>query len=81
MTDTKKKPPPTWHMKITSSNIEEAWYRPATEQLRIRFKGDNVYTYLEVSLQEFHDFSVAPSQGVFFSKHIKDIKPVKKAEG
>lgn len=75
------KPAPTWHMKVTSSNIEEVWYRPVTEQLRVRFKGGSEYVYLEVTLKEFVRFSIAESQGAYLNSNIKGVKPCKKVEG
>lgn len=80
MAEDTKKPQPTWHMKVTSSNIDEVWYRPATKQLRVLFSNGGAYQYSEVTPEEFHDFSISSSQGKYFHDMIRSEKPFKKVE-
>lgn len=56
----------------TSSHVSSAAYNKDKKQLTVHFKNGDVYTYNNVSLEDYLAFKVAPSHGKHLVKHIKD---------
>lgn len=69
---------PTWSINVVSSNIDTAVYNVNTERLLIKFNNGGQYIYSDVTVDEIVEFTLAESQGSYFSKHIKANKPCTK---
>lgn len=57
---------------MPSSVIRDVAYDPATRRLTVRFVTGRVYAYAEVPADVADALAVAPSQGGFFNRMIRD---------
>ena len=63
---------------VSSSQITGAYYDSENNSLYLRFRNKSVYSYEDVSLEEFGSLVDAPSVGKYFYANIKSIKSFKK---
>lgn len=63
------------HKKVTSSNIESIGYDDVSKTMEIKFKGGGIYSYKNVSKEDFGKFESANSIGKHFFAHIKNKYP------
>lgn len=54
-----------------SSNVEATGYDPATQTLRVRFKGGTIYDYAGVGTDVIDEMNRAPSLGAYLASKIK----------
>lgn len=57
--------------EVQSSNIASVGYDSHTGVMEVEFRTGKVYTYPNVSAQEFQDLLSAPSIGSHFHKHFR----------
>jgi len=57
---------------VNSSMMDEAWYDPERNILQIQFSSMAKYEYYDVPLDVWEAFKVAPSQGQFFHREIRN---------
>jgi hypothetical protein len=69
---------PLWRLVIQSSNLESAIYNVQHKRLTVTFVSGARYRYEKVSIKEFTEFTLAESQGSWFSENIKDVKETTK---
>lgn len=60
------------HLTINSSMMDEAWYDSERQILQIQFNSMAKYEYYDVPLDVWEVFKVAPSQGQFFHREIRN---------
>ncbi len=63
---------------VTSSQIESLGYSDVSRQLRIQFLKGGLYSYDNVSQEEFDALVAAPSVGSLFQRTIKGVKVYRK---
>lgn len=68
---------PQFISTFQSSNIDAVAYDPEKQQLWVRFKGKDVYTYFDVPLMVYRGFWSAPSKGHYFWEKIRKNKHIK----
>ncbi|MBY0320208.1 MAG: KTSC domain-containing protein [Reyranella sp.] len=57
---------------MPSTAIRSFSYDPTRRELSIIFPSLRRYTYIDVPAETYAGLRVAPSQGVFFNRHIRD---------
>ena len=60
---------------MDSSMFSDALYDPKSRRLIVKFKNGAVWEYDDVSPKEVRSFERASSQGKWFNRHIKGLKP------
>lgn len=55
-----------------SSNVAAAGYDEDAQEFSIRFHSGRTYTFLNVPLEVYEEFTEADSKGKFFNERIKD---------
>jgi hypothetical protein len=55
-----------------SSLIKWTEYNSAKEELSVVFKNDVMYRYSNINQNEYYEFTMAESQGKFFSKNFRN---------
>lgn len=58
---------------VSSSNVAEIGYDPATMTLEVAFRDGSVYQYFDVPETVYQEFMGAPSKGQFLHANIKNI--------
>lgn len=64
-----------------SSNVASIGYNKTKEILEVEFKGNKVYQYYGVTLEEYNDLMSSESKGKYLNSHIIPNKEVSKVEG
>jgi len=70
----------TTYLEIKSSLIKGCIYNAEAQELTIIFNNEAMYTYQEVTAEDYDKFLAAESQGSHFAKNIKGKKPFFKLE-
>ncbi len=68
------------HTPIQSSLLASAGYDPATQTMEIRFARGGLYSYTDVSPEQFAAFQAAESKGKHFLGQIKGNHEFRKIE-
>lgn len=58
-------------MKLTSSNLDEATFDPATSTLVIAFKNGGRYAHANVPQSTYDELISASSAGTYYAKYIR----------
>lgn len=57
--------------KVTSTNISEIGYDESKQELQVRFSNGNLYSYSDVSKEDYDKLMEAKSVGKYFHGTIK----------
>lgn len=64
---------------VSSSVIASIGYDPVDKTLEVEFNENGLYRYHNVPPSLYESLMSAPSQGVYFNKHIRDQFPFERA--
>ena len=58
-------------LPVVSSAIAAVGYDPISQEMNIRFRKGNVYTFCRVPAHVFEGLLTAPSKGLYYDRHIR----------